>query len=240
MRLNKYLAQKGLCSRREADVLIQKGLVLVNSKVPKTLGFMVQEGDQVEVKTEAYILLKQKITIVLNKPLGFVSGPREKNYKSAVSLIKKENFYGSTTKPLFIPCKGLAPLGRLDVDSTGLLVLSQDGSLARQIISPQSKVEKEYQVQVKGLVDLKKIEKLSSGLKLDGKPLRPAQVQMTSPQNLNFILTEGKKRQIRRMCELVDLEVIGLKRVRIGAISLGKLPQGKWKYLRTKSLRNRL
>jgi 23S rRNA pseudouridine2604 synthase len=128
--------------------------------------------------------------------------------------------------------KGLAPAGRLDIDSTGLLVLTQDGRVARQLISDDSKVEKEYLVRVEGALDVKSLAMLNHGLELDGKKLRPAKVAWANPEQLRFVLTEGRKRQIRRMCELVGLRVTGLKRVRIGRVRLGDLPLGQWRFLR--------
>jgi 23S rRNA pseudouridine2604 synthase len=127
--------------------------------------------------------------------------------------------------------RGLAPAGRLDIDSTGLLVLTQDGRVARQLIGEDSDIEKEYLVRVEGQLSDNGLKLLNHGLALDDKPLRPAQVTWQNEDQLKFILKEGKKRQIRRMCELVGLRVVGLKRVRIGHITLGKLPLGQWRCL---------
>jgi 23S rRNA pseudouridine2604 synthase len=128
--------------------------------------------------------------------------------------------------------KGLAPAGRLDIDSTGLLVLTQDGRVARQLIGDDSSVEKEYLVRVDGLLDSHNLALLNHGLSLDGKELRPAKVSWANHEQLSFVLKEGRKRQIRRMCELVGLRVTGLKRVRIGRVVLGDLPVGQWRFLR--------
>ena len=131
---------------------------------------------------------------------------------------------------------GLAPAGRLDIDSTGLLVLTQDGRIAKQLIGEDSEVDKEYLVRVKytrpGKLPTAEMNRLQHGLSLDGKPLKPAKVWWQNDDQLRFVLREGKKRQIRRMCELVGLKVTGLKRVRIGSVMLGKLPEGQWRYLR--------
>ena len=130
---------------------------------------------------------------------------------------------------------GLAPAGRLDIDSTGLLVLTQDGRIAKQLIGEDSEVDKEYLVRVKytrpGKLPTAEMNRLQHGLSLDGKPLKPAKVWWQNDDQLRFVLREGKKRQIRRMCELVGLQVLGLKRVRIGQVMLGELPQGKWRFL---------
>jgi 23S rRNA pseudouridine2604 synthase len=132
--------------------------------------------------------------------------------------------------------RGLAPAGRLDIDSTGLLVLTQDGRVARTLIGDDSRIEKEYLVRVQrtqpGPLPAEGLAKLQHGLVLDGKPLKPAKVSWANEDQLRFVLREGKKRQIRRMCELVGLDVTGLKRVRIGSVVLGKLPLGQWRYLR--------
>jgi len=127
---------------------------------------------------------------------------------------------------------GLAPAGRLDIDSTGLLVLTQDGRIAKQLIGADSEIEKEYLVRVQGKLAEKDLDLLNHGLSLDGEALKPAQVAWLNQEQLRFVLKEGKKRQIRRMCELVGLKVLGLKRVRIGRVLLGELPCGQWRYLR--------
>ena len=232
-RINKYLADKGLCSRREADTLVEKGWILVNGEVLTSPGYKVTPQDKVTVKDEAQAFLKQKLTIIINKPVGFVSAQAEGDYKPAIRLVTKDNFYGGKNAPN-IRYDGFAPAGRLDIESTGLLILTQNGNLAKQVISPQSHIEKEYMVTFNGKITDKKIEQLCFGLSLDGKPLKKAKVSLAAPDKLNFILTEGKKRQIRRMCDLMDLEVVALKRIRIGRLLLGKLPLGKWRLLKHK------
>jgi len=127
--------------------------------------------------------------------------------------------------------QGLAPAGRLDIDSQGLLVLTQDGRVAKTLIGENSPVEKEYLVRVDGHVSQEKLALLNHGLSLDGKLLRPAKVTRLNEDQLKFILTEGRKRQIRRMCDQAEVKVTGLKRVRIGKIMLGHLPEGQWRYL---------
>jgi 23S rRNA pseudouridine2604 synthase len=128
--------------------------------------------------------------------------------------------------------RGLAPAGRLDIDSTGLLILTQDGRIAKQLIGENSRIEKEYLVRVTGKLAKDGLALLQHGLSLDGEVLRPAQVSWQNQDQLRFVLRQGKKRQIRRMCELVGLAVTGLKRVRIGKVMLGDLPVGQWRYLR--------
>jgi 23S rRNA pseudouridine2604 synthase len=176
---------------------------------------------------------------LINKPIGYVSGQAEADYKPAITLVKPENqFSEDTSKKRFIRqhLKGLAPAGRLDIDSTGLLVLTQDGRIAKKLIGEDTSIEKEYIVRVSGTLDEGGLEKLTRGLTLDGKRLKPAKVSWVNEDQLRFVLREGKKRQIRRMCELVGLRVTGLKRVRIGRVKLSKLPIGQWRYLGDKEL----
>src|SRR6185503_918911 len=158
----------------------------------------------------------------------------EPGYKPAITLITPGTRYAEDRNPQrFHPSqlKGLAPAGRLDIDSTGLLVLTQDGRIARQLIGEESTIEKEYLVRVQGKLTPAGLKLLNHGLSLDGAALKPAQVTWQNREQLRFILKEGKKRQIRRMCELVGLEAVGLKRVRIGQVRLGSLPLGQWRYL---------
>ena len=172
--------------------------------------------------------------MLLHKPPSFVSGQAEKGYTPAASLIRPSNYIQFQGAPQHAPPRinGLAPAGRLDIDSEGLLVLTQDGRVARHLIGPDSDIEKEYLVRIKGEITEQRIDQLRHGLVLDGRELREAKIERRAGPNLRFVLTEGRKRQIRRMCELVGLQVIRLQRVRIGRIKLGRLPPGKWRYLR--------
>ena len=234
IRLNKRMADLGLCSRREADDWISKGWVFVNGE-PVEMGQRVQEQDAIHVDKAAYTLQEQQVTFLLNKPVGYVSGQPEDGHASAASLLGSHSRWRGDKSPMrFLPrqLRGLAPAGRLDIDSTGLLVLTQDGRVARQLIGESSTIDKEYLVRVTGRLDEKGLALLNHGLSLDGKPLKPAKVEWLNADQLRFILNEGRKRQIRRMCELVGLKVIGLKRVRMGRVRLGDLPQGRWRYLR--------
>jgi len=237
-RLSKRMTALGLASRREADEWIEAGWVNVNG-VPAVLGQRVQPGDRIEVDQIAHQQQAQRVTILLNKPIGHVSGQAEDGYEPAVALVRPENQWkedrsGIRWHPGHL--RHLAPAGRLDIDSVGLLVLTQDGRVARQLIGDESDVEKEYLVRVEYTrgdrlpeVDL---ALLNHGLSLDGKELRPCKVSWQNEDQLRFVLREGRKRQIRRMCEAVGLKVVGLKRVRIGSVPLGHLPTGQWRYLR--------
>jgi 23S rRNA pseudouridine2604 synthase len=234
VRLSKLMSERGLCSRREADALIERGLVLVDGERVTLLGIKVDPSQTVTLDKRAERQQSQLATILLNKPVGYVSSQPEKGYKAAVTLIGKESRYAEDRAPQpYSPehLHGLAPAGRLDIDSTGLLVLTQDGRIAKQLIGADSEIEKEYLVRVEGRLNEANLKRLNHGLSLDGEALKPAEVSWQNQDQLRFVLKEGKKRQIRRMCELVGLKVVGLKRVRIGRVKLGDLPVGQWRYL---------
>jgi 23S rRNA pseudouridine2604 synthase len=233
-RISKLMAERGLCSRREADAYIERGLVFVDGERVTQLGTRAAPSAVITLATEARAQQARQATILLHKPVGFVSGQAEDGHRPAVTLISAASQDARDRAQRFSPAhlRGLAPAGRLDIDSTGLLVLTQDGRIARRLIGEDSDVEKEYLVRVEGSLDARGLALLNHGLSLDGKPLRRAKVEWANPDQLRFVLREGKKRQIRRMCELVGLRVTGLKRVRIGRVRLGDLPPGQWRYLR--------
>jgi 23S rRNA pseudouridine2604 synthase len=235
IRLSKLMSERGLCSRREADGFIERGWVRVDGETINVLGTKINPSQTITLDKSARESQTRQITILLNKPVGYVSGQPEKGYKAAVTLITGDAQFRGDRNPLrFNPgqLRGLAPAGRLDIDSQGLLVFTQDGRIAKRLIGNDSAVEKEYLVRVEGPLSEKGLALLSHGLTLDGEKLKPAQVGWQNRDQLRFILKEGKKRQIRRMCELVGLKVMGLKRVRIGKVMLGELPEGQWRYLR--------
>jgi 23S rRNA pseudouridine2604 synthase len=278
LRLNKRMAELGLASRREADDWIGRGWVKVNGEVA-TMGMQVTPDVRIEVSKQAQGQQANQVTILLNKPLGIVSGQAEDGHQPAITLIQPQNRWSEDNARFFFHPKqlqSLVPAGRLDIDSTGLLVLTQDGRVARQLIGEDAVMEKEYLVRVvytgaenlaaatsaaatygarpaggagkpaqlsriddddpvrtdvQSAFPLEQLKRLRHGLSLDGQVLKPAKVEWQNPEQLRFVLTEGKKRQIRRMCELVGLKVVGLKRVRIGKVMLGHLPVGQWRYL---------
>ena len=235
LRVSKLMSEQGLCSRREADAYIERGWVFVDGVVVNELGSRIFPNQKITLSQAAQKNQLARVTILLNKPVGYVSAQPEPGYRPAASLINADSrFPGDRSTQRFSPVhlKGLAPAGRLDIDSQGLLVLTQDGRIAKLLIGDDSAVEKEYLVRVAGRLPEQGLALLRHGLSLDGEALKPAKVSWQNVDQLRFVLRQGKKRQIRRMCELVGLTVLGLKRVRIGSVLLGDLPEGKWRYLR--------
>lgn len=234
IRLAKLMAQRGMCSRREAEAFIERGLVLVDGQIINVQGTKVSTSAKIELLKKARDIKNEKVTILLNKPVGIVSNLPEKGYRPAIDLIIPENqSEDHFIKPLYFSHKKkLSVAGRLDIDSKGLLVFTQDGTIAKLLIGENSNIEKEYIVGFKGKINDQVLSKLSFGLSLDGKLLKKAYVEQLSLNSLKIILKEGKKRQIRRMCEEVNLKVVSLIRVRIGNVSLGDLPPGKWRFLK--------
>ena len=261
LRLNKRMAELGLASRREADAWIAQGWVKVDGEVA-TMGMQVKPDARIEIHKQAQGQQANQVTILLNKPMGIVSGQAEDGHLPAITLIQPQNRWKDDNARFFFnprQLQSLVPAGRLDIDSIGLLVLTQDGRVARQLIGEDSVMEKEYLVRVsytgfqqpdgqpdrllqinegdavstnvQAVFPPERMTQLRHGLSLDGQALKPAKVEWQNPEQLRVVLTEGKKRQIRRMCELVGLKVVGLKRVRIGRVMLGNLPLGQWRYL---------
>jgi 23S rRNA pseudouridine2604 synthase len=240
------MAELGLASRREADELIAKGWVIVDGLVVSELGSKVTRSQKIEITQQARKQQSQRVTVLINKPMGYVSGQAEDGYEPAYVLVTPENHWRDDRSGVRFELghlRNLAPAGRLDIDSVGLLVLTQDGVVARQLIGDDSEVEKEYRVRVAwpdakrpgplpDIFPASQMALLNHGLSLDGVQLRPARVSWQNEDQLRFVLREGRKRQIRRMCEAVGLRVLGLKRVRIGRVMLGDLPVGSWRYLR--------
>ncbi|MBT9517263.1 MAG: pseudouridine synthase [Methyloversatilis discipulorum] len=249
IRVSRWLADRGAASRREADDWIARGWVTVDGEVA-LLGQRVLPHQKVEVHKQARADQALRVTVLMHKPVGYVSGQAEDGHEPASVLFLPENQWAGDRSGLKFNrnhLRGLAPAGRLDIDSHGLLVLTQDGRVARQLIGEDSTIEKEYLVRVRATKPFgrgalsedfpeESLKLLNHGLELDGEPLKPAKVSWQNEEQMRFVLREGKKRQIRRMCELVGLEVVALKRVRIGRVPLADLPVGKWRYLRKDEL----
>lgn len=237
LRLSKLMSERGLCSRREADEYIAQGLVRVNGEIIRELGTKVSPDARISLEAEALKKQKKLVTIIVNKPIGYVSGQPEPGYEPAIRLINDRNQFGQQKRVLQRgDLQGIAVIGRLDIDSQGLLLFSQDGRLAKKIIGENSDIEKEYIVRVEYLgpedrLPASKLKLLNYGLSIDGEKLLPAKVEWINDDQLRFVLKEGKKRQIRKMCEQVGLQIKGLKRVRIGNLTLGKLPEGRWRFV---------
>ncbi len=240
VRLSKLLTEQGVASRREADDWIAAGWVRVDGEMA-VLGQRVRPEQRIDIDPAARQQQARSVTILLHKPVGYVSGQAEDGYPPAAALVTPANRWAEDERKQRRPfhpghARGLAPAGRLDIDSTGLLVLTQDGRIAKLLIGEHSLVEKEYLVRVAhafdGGVPESALQLLRHGLELDGEALKPAKVSWANEDQLRIVLQQGKKRQIRRMCEAVGLQVLGLKRVRIGSVVLGKLPAGQWRYLR--------
>ena len=229
-RVNRWLAQSGVCSRREAEDLIARGLVSIDGETVSDPGRKIAAGQTLLLSDPSHGRPNASLSVILNKPVGVVSAQPEKGQVPAVRLLTAAALVGESP---IIPGRdtSLAPLGRLDMDSHGLLILSDDGVLAKAVIGPASQLDKEYLVRVTGAVTEAKLARLRHGLSLDGRQLRPARVSLAGEQRLRFVLNEGRNRQIRRMCELVDLAVVDLLRTRIGPLRLGDLPEGRWRAL---------
>lgn len=229
-RVNRWLAQNGVCSRREAETLISEGLVSIDGLRVDDVGRKIEPGQTLVLSDRAQAKLESALTVMIHKPVGVVSSQPDPGQVPAVRLLTREALMGqSPVIPGFD--NKLAPIGRLDMDSRGLLILSEDGVVAKAVIGPHSCLEKEYLVWVDGWITDEKLALLRHGLSLDERQLRPAKVEVVGRQQLKFILKEGRNRQIRRMCELVELKVVDLFRVRIGELNLGDLPEGRWRPL---------
>ena len=230
IRVNKWLAQTGVCSRREADALIESGRISIDGVPFTDAGRKIESGQTLTMDQGGAEVLDSRMTVIYHKPIGIVSGQPEPGETPAVRMIKRANVFGPANVYPDLDTK-LAPVGRLDKDSRGLLILSGDGVLVKAVIGPESDLEKEYHVRVRGEIFEEKLKWLRHGLELDGRQLRPAKVVQTGEQTLTFILKEGRNRQIRRMCDMCELRVTDLYRPRIGAVKIGNLPEGQWRVM---------
>jgi len=228
-RVNRWLAQNGVCSRREAEARIGAGLVTIDGELVTDVGRKIEAG-QTLILADAAGAPPGPLTILFHKPVGVVSAQPEKGQIPAVRLLTEDALVGQSP---FIPDRKtrLAPVGRLDMDSRGLLILSEDGVVAKSVIGPDADMEKEYLVRVTGEITERRLALLRHGLRLDGRHLKPAKVEVVEGQLLRFTLREGRNRQIRRMCDLIGYSVVDLYRIRIGPIRLGDLPERRWRVI---------
>jgi len=227
MRLQKFLSGAGICSRRKGEEYIKAGWVKVNGKIVTELGVKVDpERDTVVVDSDAIRSDTTPIYIALNKPRGYVSSCHQQNEKIVLDLLDiSERVY---------------PVGRLDKDSTGLLLLTNDGLLHHRLSHPSFNHEKEYEITVDRPLPEGALRKLAKGLPMMGTRTRPARVRRISARRFRIVLKEGKNRQIRRMVRKVGNQVAHLKRIRIANLKLGNLPSGSWRHLTQKEKENLL
>jgi len=227
IRLQKFLSSAGICSRREGETYIQEGRVRVNGSVVTELGTKVDPvSDRVEVDGKPVEPAGDVIYIALNKPKGYVSTCHQANEKIVLSLI-------DLTERIY-------PIGRLDKDSTGLLLLTNDGRLHHRLSHPSFDHEKEYEVTVAKDITWGALHKLEKGLPMMGTRTRSAGIKRLSSKQFRIVLKEGKNRQIRRMVRKVGNQVTRLHRVRVSNIAIGKLPSGLWRHLTRKEVSNLL
>ena len=221
MRLQKYLSSAGFCSRRKGEEYIKEALVKVNGKTVLELGTKVDpQSDRIEVNGTLVQADQKPVYIALNKPKEYVTSCDHHGEKIVLDLID-------------IP-ERIYPVGRLDKDSTGLLLLTNDGRLHHRLSHPSFDHEKEYEVIVASHITDGALRSLEKGLPVMGTKTRPAKVKRLSSKRFRIVLKEGRNRQIRRMVGKVGGRVIGLKRIRISNIKLGRLSEGSWRYLREK------
>jgi len=215
IRLQKYLADAGVASRRQAEELILAGKIKVNNKIIKELGIKISDNDEVEYNGKKITVESQKIYIILNKPVGYITSVVSTQGRSVLDLVKiKERVY---------------PVGRLDKDSRGLILLTNDGELTNEITHPRYGSEKEYEVVLNRPITDSDVVKLKNSMIIDGKKLQPVKITLVKNNKLNLILKEGINRQIRKMMKKLSYNVVDLKRIRIGKIKIGNLKEGQWK-----------
>ena len=229
IRLQKHLSECGIASRRKAEELIAAGKVKINGHIAEIGSKVDPKRDKVTVRGRAVVPVNEKVYIMLNKPRGFVTTMSDELGRKTVS-----DLVADAGARIF-------PVGRLDRDSEGLLIMTNDGDFANKLTHPSSHVNKTYRVTVKGAAEEEQLLKMKEGILLDGRKTLPCDcfVAERKPDRtvLIFILNEGRNRQIRRMCEAVGLEVLRLKRTEIAGVKLGMLPQGKWRLLNEREMR---
>ncbi len=230
VRLQKYLAEAGIASRRKAEELIQQGKVKVNNVIVTELGTKINpEKDKIEYEGKRITREDEKVYILLNKPIGYVTTAKDQfNRDSVLDLVKVK--------------QRIVPVGRLDMYTSGALLLTNDGDFVYQVTHPKHEIEKTYTVTMKGIITKATIEMLKKGVKIEDYVTRPAKVKILkieedkNQSRLEITIHEGKNRQVRKMCETVGHKVLALHRSKIAGIGVKELPLGKWRYLSKKEM----
>lgn len=221
IRINRYLLLKGFCSRREADRLIEKKQVKINGKIAE-IGQKVEKGDEIEVSKKVEEIAQNRVYLAFNKPRGIVTHDPIEGQKSIEDILEYS--------------VKVFPLGRLDKDSHGLIILTNDGRITNPLLNPELSHEKEYVVEVNHRIDLNFIRSMESGVKIDNYKTKPTKIKKIDPRKFHIVLTEGKKHQIRRMCSALKQEVEDLKRIRVMNIKLGNLKEGDYREIKGEEL----
>ena len=215
MRINKYIAASGICSRRAAELLITQGRVMLNGKIINELGIDVLDSDEVKVDGKAILPNDKNIYLVMNKPKGYITTSKDQFGRPCImDLIKnKQRVY---------------PVGRLDMDTEGIIILTNDGEFSNKVIHPRNKITKTYVVKIKQQLSKEQLEALAEGVDIGGYITKPAKVRLLNKDELEIKISEGKNRQIRKMCEAVSIIVYSLKRTAIGELTLDGIQSGKY------------
>lgn len=230
IRLQKYLAQAGIASRRKAEEWIRQGKIKINHQIVTELGTKVIPGkDEIEYEGKLITMQKEDIYILLNKPIGYVTTAKDQfNRDSVLDLVKVK--------------QRIVPVGRLDMYTSGALILTNDGNFVYQVTHPKHEIEKTYTVTIKGIVQKEEVEQLKKGVNIEGYTTSPAKVKILktdtskNQSRLEVTIHEGKNRQIRKMCEAVGHKVVALHRSKIAGIEVKDLPLGRWRYLTKKEV----
>lgn len=224
LRINKYIASSGVCSRRKAEELILNGAVSLNGKKVSELGVQIDEDkDEVLIHGVKICLEKKKVYIMLNKPRGYITTNDEQFSRPMVLDLIKESIR-------------VFPIGRLDMDTEGLLLLTNDGEFANKMMHPTNKIEKTYVAKVDEKIPEQKLQKLRDGVDIGDYITKPAKVKLSSQNELEIKICEGKNRQVRRMCEALDIILLGLKRTQVDTLKIGMLKTGEYRYLTQKEV----
>lgn len=227
MRINKYIAASGICSRRAAELLITQGRVMLNGKIINELGIDVLDSDEVKVDGKAILPNDKNIYLVMNKPKGYITTSKDQFGRPCImDLIKNE--------------QRVYPVGRLDMDTEGIIILTNDGEFSNKVIHPRNKITKTYVVKIKQQLSKEQLEALAEGVDIGGYITKPAKVRLLNKDELEIKISEGKNRQIRKMCEAVSIIVYSLKRTAIGELRLDGIQSGKYIKMEKEAILNKI